>query len=591
MSLDHFLPVSRADLKKRGWDELDVIIVTGDAYVDHPSFGAAMIGRVLEAEGLRVGIIAQPDWRTRSDFTRLGKPRLFFGVTSGNIDSMLNHYTANRRLRHDDAYSPGDRHGLRPNRAVIVYANRIKQIYGPIPIVLGGIEAGLRRLAHYDFWDDEVRRSVLVDSRADMIVYGMGEKPVIELAKRMQAKEPINGIENIRGTVVVSSCIDNIPDCIRLPSYEEVKTSNAAFNDAVKIILAELDPAHGKPIAQMHGNRYVIQLPPAKPLSTAEMDRCYELPFNRRWHPVYDGLGGVPALETVKFSITSHRGCYGDCSFCSLALHMGKQIQSRSIESIVREVKTLCKDNNFKGIISDIGGPTSNMYMSRCSRWNEKGICKERNCIMPKKCPRLKLGHGEILKLWDEILKIPKVRKVFVSTGVRYDLLGDADAETYLEELCRNHVSGQLKIAPEHVDEDVLAVMNKPPFEIYDAFCRKYETMNKKLNKKQYLVPYFISSHPGSTLKSMLNLAFHIKKLGYFPEQIQDFIPMPMTLATAMYHTGRDPITGKRVYCAKSPKEKKMQRALIHFKNRRNRKLVAEALKILKREDLIKVLR
>ncbi|MEW5909432.1 MAG: YgiQ family radical SAM protein, partial [Thermodesulfobacteriota bacterium] len=452
LSRDHFLPISRSDMQKRGWDELDVVLISGDAYVDHPSFGAGIIGRIMEAQGCRVGIIAQPDWRSRKDFTRLGKPRLFFGVTGGNIDSMLNHYTAGKRLRHNDAYSPGNRHGLRPNRAVIVYTNRLREIFGDVPILLGGIEASLRRIAHYDYWDEVVRRSILMDSRADMIIYGMGENQVIELINRLNDGEEFHHIRDIRGTVIIASSIDDFPDCIVLPSFETVKQNKNAFNVASKILLSEIDPMTARPLAQMHGNRYVVQLPPARPLSISEMDQLYELPFTRRWHPVYDHAGGVPALETVRFSITSHRGCYGDCSFCSLALHMGKQVQSRSINSILKEVQELTKLREFKGIISDIGGPTSNMYMSRCSRWKKYGVCKDRNCIIPEKCPNLKLGYPEILKVWDDALKIPGVKKVFVSTGVRYDLLAVPEGDAYLEALCLNHVSGQLKIAPEHVD-------------------------------------------------------------------------------------------------------------------------------------------
>lgn len=590
-TVNHFLPISRDDMAIRRWDDLDVIIITGDAYADHPSFGAAMIGRTIEGEGYRVGIIAQPDWRSFQDFARLGKPRLFFGVTSGNIDSMLNHYTAAKRLRHNDAYSPGNKHGLRPNRALIVYTNRIREIFGDVPIVLGGMEASMRRVAHYDYWDNSVRRSILIDSRADMIIYGMGERQVVELTRRLNEGEPIQSIKNIRGTVVLSSTCNTPENCMVLPSFETVKQDKKAFDAASKILLTEIDPVTARPLAQLHGNRFVVQLPPAKPLSTSEMDRLYELPFTRTWHPVYDTAGGIPAVDTVRFSITSHRGCYGDCSFCSLALHMGKEIQSRSIGSILKEVTILTQEKGFKGIISDIGGPTSNMYMSRCPRWRKDGVCTDRNCIMPKKCPNLKLGYNEIFKVWEKVSKIPKVRKVFVSTGVRYDLITGSQGDAYLEALCKHHVSGQLKIAPEHVDDNVLSIMNKPGFRSYRTFSEKYRTINKKLQKKQYLVPYFISSHPGSTLQSMLNLALYIKELGYFPEQVQDFIPLPMTRATSIFYTGVDPLTGKNIYCAKTLKEKKMQRALIQFKDRRNRKLIIEALRLLKKEDLIHVLR
>jgi len=590
MKTNSFLPISRDDMHRHGWSELDVILVSGDAYVDHPSFGAAMIGRVLEAEGFRVGIIAQPDWRSVEDFKKLGKPRLFFGVTSGNIDSMLNHYTANKKLRHDDAYSPGNKYGLRPNRAVIVYTNRLREIYGSTPIVLGGMEASLRRLAHYDYWDDSVRRSILLDSRADMLVYGMGEKQVVQIARKLKDGKKIHELDNINGTTIVKKDISGLDNYILLPSFSEVKTEKEKFSLATKLIIEEQDPIRGKILVQPHENQFVVQMPPAMPLSSQELDKYYELPFTRRWHPVYEKAGGVPALEIVRFSVTCHRGCFGECSFCSLAFHMGRIVQSRSIESIVREVKKLAEDKDFKGIISDVGGPTSNMYMSQCPQWERGGACKNKCCAIPKKCANLRLGYGGILKMWDEVLKIPRVKRVFVSTGMRYDLLDGKDGDKYLEELCENHVSGLLKVAPEHVDDHVLKIMNKPPFKVYDDFCRNYSAINKRLGKKQFTVPYLISSHPGSTLESMLNLALYLKKIGHHPEQVQDFIPMPMTRSTAMYYTGKDPLTNERVYCTKDIRGKMTQRALIQFQDRRNQKLVMEALKKLGRMDLVAVL-
>lgn len=584
-----FLPISKDDLRKRGWDEPDVIIVSGDAYIDHPSFGDALIGRVLEASGFRVGIISQPDWRNTDDFKKLGKPRLFFGVTSGNIDSMLNHYTANKKLRHDDSYSPGDKHGLRPNRADIVYTNRLREVYGCTPIILGGIEASLRRLAHYDYWDDSVRRSILLDGKADMIVYGMGERQIVRIANELKNGKNISELSNIFGTTVVKKDITELKDYILLPSYEEVKENKDKFNTAAKLIIEEQDPFRGKTLVQPHANQYIVQLPPAKPLNTEELDKIYSLPFTREWHPIYEELGGVPALKIVKFSITGHRGCYGECSFCSLALHAGRIVQSRSPSSIIEEVKKLTELKDFKGIITDIGGPTANMYLSECARWTKEGTCKTRHCIMPQKCPQLKLGYKNIIKLWEDVLKIPRVKKVFVSTGVRHDLLVESESDEYLEHLCKDHVSGQLKVAPEHIDDDVLKIMNKPSSNIYEKFCNRYISINKRLGKKQYTVPYFISSHPGSTLQSMLKLALYIKKLGHFPEQVQDFIPMPMTRAAAMYYTGKDPMTGNSVYCAKDLREKMMQRALIQFGDRRNRKWVVEALTKLGRKNLMKV--
>lgn len=588
VSVPIYLPISQDDIKARGWNELDIIIVTGDAYVDHPSFGSAVIARVLEAEGFRVGIIAQPDWRSIRDFTKLGKPRLFFGVTSGNIDSMLNHYTANKKLRHNDAYSPGNKYGLRPNRAVIVYTNRLRESFGCIPIIIGGIEASLRRLAHYDYWDSAVRRSILLDSRADMLVYGMGEQQIVQIAKKLQEGKKTTEINDIPGTTIISKDISGLKNYLMLPSYEEVKNDKEKFNLAAKIIIQEQDPFHGHTLIQPHANQFVVQLPPSRPLSTEELDKIYELPFTREWHPVYDKDGGVPALKTVQFSITSHRGCYGECSFCSLYYHMGRIVESRSIQSIVREAKILSQHKDFKGIITDIGGPTANMYTSICPQWKEKGACKNKSCIMPQKCIHLTLGYPEMLKVWEEVLKIQKIKKVFVGTGIRYDLLLGKEAEKYIEELCSHHVSGQLKVAPEHVDDNVLKIMNKPSFSVFEKFFKRYNDINKKLKKKQYLVQYFISSHPGSTLKSMLSLAFYVKKIGYFLEQVQDFIPMPMTRSTAMYYTGKDPLTGKHVYCARVPREKMMQRALIQFQDMRNKKLVIEALTKLEREDLIK---
>jgi len=621
MNKNNFLPISKDDLKDRAWNELDIIIVSGDAYVDHPSFGGPLIGRVLESEGFRVGIISQPNWRSTYDFKKLGRPRLFFGVTSGNIDSMLNHYTANKKLRHDDAYSPGDKHGYRPNRAVIVYSNRLRESFGCTPIILGGMEASLRRFVHYDYWEDDVRRSILADSKADILVYGMGERQIVEIAKKLRDGKKIEEIDNVNGTVIIKKDISKYENSIKLPGYEEIKNDkipcgmpqgyfttrgidstvstvkNCAiqrrckdkFNLAQKFILEEQDPYRGKTLIQPHADRFIVQLPPAKPLTKDMLDKIYELPFTRKWHPVYDKAGGVPSLEIVKFSVTSHRGCYGECSFCSLSMHMGRIVQSRSIESIVREVKKIAEQKDFKGVITDIGGPTSNMYMSFCSQWDKEGTCKNKSCIMPKKCQNLKLGYPDILKLWEEVLKIPKVKKVFVSTGMRYDILIGEKAEKYFYELCDKHISGQLKVAPEHIDDNLLKIMNKPPFGVYEEFCRTYTEINRQMGKKQYTVPYFISSHPGSTLQSMLKLALYIKKLGYFPEQVQDFIPMPMTRATAMYYTGKDPLTGNSVYCAKEHREKMMQRALIQFGDRKNRKLVEEALVKLGRKDLIKV--
>ncbi len=588
---EKFLPLSQSDLKRRGWKELDIILVTGDAYVDHPSYAVSILGRVLEDAGFRVGIIAQPNWLKTDDFKKLGRPRLFFGVTAGNLDSMVANYTANKKPRRGkDDYSPGGRAGLRPDRATIIYTNRIREAFGCVPIVLGGLEASMRRLAHYDYWSGKVRRSILLDSKADILVYGMGERQIIEIARQLKEGKDAKDIEGIRGTVVVRNSISNLEDYIEIPSFEEVSIDKDKFNRSYKLIYKVADPLRGKALVQKHGNRFVIQFPPPLPLSPAEMDRIYELDYAYDWHPSYEKYGSVPGFETVRHSVVSNRGCCGGCNFCTLYLHQGRLIQSRSEESIVREVKRMTARKDFKGTVTDIGGPTANLYKAECAMWRDNGACADKNCLVPSKCVNLKLGYDAALRLFDKLSKIEKVKHVFIGSGVRYDLLVDAYSDDYLKALCARHISGQLKVAPEHVSDNVLKIMNKPPFRIYEKFLRRYFDINKKLGKNQYLVQYFISSHPGSTLESMLRLALYIKKLGYFPEQVQDFIPMPMTRATAIYYTGKDPITGEKIYCARTAKEKSMQRAFMHFKDRRNKKLVMEALKILDREELAKEL-
>ena len=576
---DEFLPVNKDDLRQRGWKELDVILITGDAYVDHPSFGTAVIGQVLEHHGFRVGIIAQPDWRKADSFRILGRPRLFFGITSGNTDSMVANYTANKRPRKKDDYSPAGLPGLRPDRAVIVYANRLREAFKDVPIVLGGIEASMRRLAHYDYWDNAVRRSILMDARGDILVYGMGETQVLEIARKLSAGARIESLDNIRGTVVIRKDASFLPDSFTIPSYEEVKESPDKFNEAFRTIYAQQNPCSSKPIVQPHGDRCVISFPPPLPLSTEELDTIYELPYQREWHPIYAAQGGVKALETVRFSLIAHRGCCGECSFCSLCLHQGKIVQSRSPDSLVREAEALSLRHDFKGTITDIGGPTANLYGASCSKWQKKGFCADKSCLAAEKCSSLTLGYKGSIDLYRQLRKIPGVKHVFIGSGFRYDLLIDETADQYLEEVCRFHISGQMKVAPEHTVDSVLKVMNKPPRKAYEEFVKKFNALNKRLPKKCFLVNYFISSHPGSGLDEALALAQYCIERNMHPEQIQDYIPLPMTLSGCMYHTGVHPFTGERVYVPRAFTERKMQRALAQHQNPGNRQLIEQALR------------
>ncbi len=579
-----FLPVSKEDLLIRGWDYVDVILVTGDAYVDHPSYGAAVIGRTLEAAGFRTGIIAQPDWRSTEDFKRLGRPRLFFGVTSGNLDSMVANYTANKRPRSSDDYSPGGRAGLRPDRATTVYANRVREAFGDVNIVLGGIEASLRRFAHYDWWENRVRRSILIDSRADLLVFGMGEQQVVEIARRLQAGKDLMGI---RGTAAVAREVTVDHEKVEIPSYQEVSQDKEKFNQAFAMLSEHQDPVKGSAILQRHDTRFVIQFPPALPLSPKSLDEIYEMPFERACHPRYVKAGGVPGFETVKFSITSHRGCCGSCTFCSLGMHQGRIIQSRSPASVLREARLLSESVDFKGTITDVGGPTANLYLARCSRWAKEGACRQRQCLMPRKCGHLELGYGESMKLYRRILDLPRVKHVFIESGMRYDLLsGHGDEATFLEQLCAHHVSGQLKVAPEHTQDKVLSLMNKPGLAVYEQFAQRFKETNRRLKKRQYLVNYFISAHPGSTLRDALDLSLYLMRRGISPEQIQDFMPLPLTASGSMFYTGKDPFTGKDVSVPSSFRERRMHRALMQWRNPKNRHLIREALKILEREDL-----
>lgn len=582
-----FLPVSKADMKDRGWDSLDVILVTGDAYVDHPSYGAAVIGRVLENAGFKVGIIAQPDIKDPADIKRLGRPKLFFGISSGNLDSLIANYTANKLPRSDDEYSPGGKSGLRPDRATIFYANKVREAFAEAPIVIGGMEAGMRRLAHYDYWQDKVRRSILLDSKADILVYGMGEKQVLEIAGRLAKGEKIDELSGIPGTCVIRNSTTEIKDPCIIPSFEEISTSTVKFNSSLKTAYFEANPVSGRTLAQKHGSRFVIQFPPPAPLTTGEMDQIYGLAYKRAWHPSYNKEGGVPGFETVKFSVISHRGCPGACNFCSLYFHQGRIVQSRSEASILAEIKDIASQPDFKGTITDIGGPTANLYGADCELWNGPGPCKSKKCLNPEKCPGLNLGYEKSLKLWEKVLTIPGVKRVFAGSGLRYDLLVDKASDAYLKALCASHISGRLKVAPEHTSPAVLGLMSKPDFKGYRDFVKRFDDVNRECGKEQYLVNYFIIGHPGAGLKETLDMALELEDMGIHPEQVQDFIPLPMTVSGAMYYTGIDPFNGKPVYVAKGSRERKLQRALIQHKDPENKKYVIEALRKLERMDAI----
>ena len=584
---EKFLPISKEDMKAEGISQLDFIIITGDAYIDHPSFGTAIIGRLLQSEGYTVGVIAQPKWDSCEDFKKLGEPRLGFLINSGNIDSMVNHYTVAKKKRHDDFYSPGGKGGYRPNRAVIVYSNRAREAYKNVPIIIGGIEASLRRFAHYDYWDDKVRKSILLDSTADLLIYGMGERPVVEIAKLLNFGKPVENITSVRGTCYVAKNLDKVKDYVELPTFEEITNSKEAYAKSYYLASHEQDSVWGKTIVEPYGDKYVVQNPPQAPLSTKEMDRVYNLPYTRTYHPIYEKDGGIPALNEVKFSITSHRGCYGSCSFCALTYHQGRVIQNRSQDSIIDEAKLLTEDNDFKGYIHDVGGPTANFRQKACKKQVEHGVCKNRQCIFPTPCKNLIIDHTEYLSLLKKVRSLPKVKKVFVRSGIRYDYLIYDKNPKFFNELCEHHISGQLKVAPEHISDVVLKEMGKPSKDVYEKFRKKYIDINAKMGKKQFVVPYMMSSHPGSDLNAAIELGEYIKSMGHLPEQVQDFYPTPGSLSTAIYYTGINPNTGKKVYVAKSQKEKNMQRALLQFGNPDNHGLVKEALIKCNREDLI----
>ena len=584
-------------MEKRGWDRADFVLVTGDAYVDHPSFGVALIGRLLESRGYRVAVLAQPDWRSPEAFRRFGRPRLGFLIGSGCVDSMVNHYSVFRRRRSRDVYSPGAKAGRRPDRALLVYAGCARQAYRDVPVILGGLEASLRRLGHYDYWDDRVRRSVLMDAKADMLIYGMGERAVIEIAEALDAGIDVKDIGWIRGTCVRRKKPDIYEDDIVLPPFGRISGKDAdsrrAYAESFALQYRSNDPVNGRRLLEEYENKYyVIQNPPQPVLERMELDDLYALPFERDYHPVYEAEGGVPAITEVKYSVTGNRGCFGGCAFCAITYHQGREVRSRSTESVLAEIRRMTQDPSFKGYVHDIGGPTANFRHPSCEKQRTAGMCRERDCLYPRPCRLLEADHSEYLDLLEQAREIPGVKKVFIRSGIRYDyMLADREhGKAFLDALCAHHVSGTLKVAPEHICDEVLARMHKPGREVFDRFCRLYTGANRKLGKKQYMIPYFISSHPGSTLEDAVELALYLKETGFVPDQVQDFYPTPGTLATCMYYTEMDPLTMQPVYVAKSLHEKKLQRALLHFHKKENRKLVRQALKEAGRTDLIGVL-
>lgn len=583
-----FLPVSAEEMQALGWDGVDFVYVSGDAYVDHPSFGHAIITRLLEAHGYRVGMIAQPDWRNEESIAVFGAPKLGFLVSAGNMDSMVNHYYVSKRPRETDAYTPGGAAGKRPDHAAVVYSNLIRRKYKDVPVILGGIEASLRRMAHYDYWSDSFKRSILLDGQADLISYGMGEKSIIEIADALKSGISVKDLCFIPGTVYKTKDISGVYDGIRLPSFDEMRAEKRRYADSFLIQYENTDPFTGKTLIEPYPNGvYIVQNPPQPPLTMDEMDAVYALPYQRTYHPSYEKDGGVPAIREIKFSLISNRGCFGGCSFCALTFHQGRIIQVRSHESILQEAEQMLQEPDFKGYIHDVGGPTANFRAPSCEKQLQYGVCKNRQCLFPKPCRNLRADHKDYLSLLRKLRALPGVKKVFIRSGIRFDyLLADPD-DSFFRELVEHHVSGQLKVAPEHIADAVLSRMGKPENAVYEAFVANYKRLNQKLGKKQFLVPYLMSSHPGSTLKEAVALAEYLRDLGYMPEQVQDFYPTPSTMSTVMYYTGIDPRDGKGVYVCRNPHEKAMQRALIQYRNPKNYELVREALITAGREDLI----
>ncbi|MBS4981233.1 MAG: YgiQ family radical SAM protein [Lachnospiraceae bacterium] len=583
-----FLPVCRKDMEERGWDAVDFAYVIGDAYVDHPSFGPAIISRILEANGYRVGIISQPDWKDNTSIMEYGEPKLGFLISGGNMDSMVNHYSVSKKRRKTDAFTPGGVMGKRPDYATIVYGNLIRQVYKKTPVIIGGIEASLRRLAHYDYWSNHLKRSILLDSGADLISYGMGERSIVEIADALKSGIAVGDITFIDGTVYKAKDLGSVYDAVILPSYEELKKDKLNYARSFYVQYCNTDPFSGKRLVEPYSDHlYVVQNPPAKPLSQPEMDRVYSFPYMRTYHPSYEAAGGVPAIEEVKYSLISNRGCFGGCNFCALTFHQGRIIQTRSHESLLAEANQFIWEKDFKGYIHDVGGPTANFRAPSCEKQLQHGVCKEKQCLFPKPCRNLKVDHKDYLKLLRKLRELPNVKKVFIRSGIRFDyLMADKD-DTFFRELCEHHVSGQLKVAPEHISDAVLQKMGKPENHVYEAFTEKYKKINQKLGKNQFLVPYLMSSHPGSTMKEAVELAEYLRDLGYMPEQVQDFYPTPSTISTCMYYTGVDPRTMEKVYVPVNPHEKAMQRALIQYRNPKNYDLVMEALKKAGRMDLV----
>ncbi len=583
-----FLPITKEDMQKRGWGTCDFILVTGDAYVDHPSYGAAVISRILEADGYKVGIIAQPKWDSPDDFMKLGKPKLAFLVTAGNMDSMVNKYTTAKKVRKKDAYSPGGASGLRPDRATIVYTSRIKQAYKGVPIILGGIEASLRRLGHYDYWSDKVRKSILLDAKADMLVYGMGESTIRKLATRLSRGDTINEITDLKGIVYKRKVNgEKNRDSIYLPTFEEILADKKLYAKSFRLQYENTDSIIASELIENYGVWDIVQTPPSKPMTTEELDHSYDLPYTRSEHPSYKNIGGIPALSEVKFSLTSSRGCFGGCNYCALTFLQGRTIQARSHESLVKEAEKITKDKDFKGYIHDVGGPTANFRKPSCTKQLTAGVCKTKQCLFPEPCSLLEVDHSDYVSLLRKVRKIPGIKKVFIRSGIRYDYLLEDKDQTFMNELVEHHISGQLKIAPEHVSKEVLDAMGRPTVAGFIEFSKKYKKINKEKGLKQYLIPYLISSHPGSKLKHAIELAEFLRDYGFIPDQVQDFYPTPGTLSTTMFYSGYHPVTGKSIFVPKSYQEKAMQRALIHYNRPENYKLVKQALLQEGRSDLI----
>ncbi len=583
-----FLPVTREEMTERGWDRPDFVYVNGDAYVDHPSFGPAIISRVLENAGFRIAMLSQPDYKSAGDFKRFGKPRLGFLVSAGNIDSMVAHYTVSKKKRNYDYYSPGGKMGNRPDRAVIVYCNRIREAYGDVPIIIGGLEASLRRFAHYDYWDDKVRRSILVDSRADILTYGMGENILLRIASLLDKGVPVKKIHDVRGTVYLTS----IDDKVHFPrvdtfTYDELKTDKKKYAEAYKIQYLNQDSISGKAVIEIYDGKMLVQNPPMPPLEREELDAVYALPYTRTYHPMYEKAGGVPGIEEVRFSIAHNRGCFGGCNFCALTFHQGRTVRSRSIESCVKEAELIASMPDFKGYIHDVGGPTANFRGPACEKQLKDGVCLNRKCLAPTPCKNLKADHTEYIELLRAIERVKGVKKVFIRSGIRYDYMLEDKDPTFFRKLVTDHVSGQLKVAPEHICDNVLNMMGKPSVKVYEKFKERYFKYSEECGKEQYIVPYLMSSHPGSTLNDALEIALYLKRNGIRPEQVQDFYPTPGTVSTVMYYTGINPLSGKPVYCTTDYKEKQLQRALLQYNRKENHDLIREAIRICKREELI----